>query len=170
MSSQTVDPESSATTSDQRNQDLGFGRVLSQRQTSRLLNRDGTFNVSRRKVGFIGRLLSYNGMLTMSWRMFFAVLASGYAILNLVFALGFWLCGPQALEGNPVASSFWRAFFFRVDTFATIGYGNIAPVGYPANVLVTFEAMVGLLSFALATGLDQCDGNLARTRSLWARH
>lgn len=170
MASQMVDPESGGATSDQPNQDLGFGRVLSERQISRLLNRDGTFNVSRRKVGFVGRILSYDGMLTISWRMFFAVLASGYALLNLVFAFGFWLCGPEALEGNPVASSFWRAFFFSVDTFATIGYGNIAPVGYPANLLVTFEAMVGLLSFALATGLVFSRFARPTAQILYSRH
>jgi inward rectifier potassium channel len=138
---------------EQPNQDLGFGRVLSQREVSRLLNRDGTFNVSRRKTGAVRRLLSYHGILTTSWTVFFALLGAWYGIANLIFAFGFWLCGAGALQGNSVPSAYWQAFFFSVDTFATIGYGNIAPVGYPANILVTFEAIVGLLSVALATGL-----------------
>ena len=153
MESETIRPESSGAVNDQTNRDLGFGRVLSQREVSRLLNRDGTFNVSRRKAGWIGRILSYHGLLTVPWSLFFGVLAAGYVLLNLAFAFAFWLCGPEALYGNPVASQFWRAFFFSVDTFATIGYGNIAPIGYAANLLVTLEAIVGLLSFALATGL-----------------
>jgi inward rectifier potassium channel len=140
-------------TTEAGNRDLGFGRVLSQQEVSRLLNRDGTFNVSRHQTPGWRRLLSYHGMLTISWPAFFAVLSGGYGLLNLAFAVGFWLCGPQALEGATVQSNYWRAFFFSVDTFATIGYGNMEPVGYAANILVTFEAIIGLLSFALATGL-----------------
>src|SRR5262249_52923345 len=48
---------------------------------------------------------------------------------------------------------FGQAFFFSVETFATIGYGQIAPNGVPANVIVTIEALVGLMYQALATGL-----------------
>jgi inward rectifier potassium channel len=48
---------------------------------------------------------------------------------------------------------FGQAFFFSVETFATIGYGQIAPNGVPANVVVTIEALVGLMYQALATGL-----------------
>ena len=138
---------------DQPNQDLGFGRVLSQQEVARLLNRDGTFNVSRREIGALRKLLSYHGMLTTSWTAFFALLGAGYGLINLIFGFLFWICGAGALQGSSVPSSFWQAFFFSVDTFATIGYGNIAPVGYPANILVTIEAIVGLLSFSLATGL-----------------
>jgi inward rectifier potassium channel len=50
-------------------------------------------------------------------------------------------------------SGFARAFFFSVETFSTIGYGTIAPVGFAANVVVTVEALAGLLWLALATGL-----------------
>ena len=137
---------------DQPDRDLGFGRVLSQ-EAQRLLNRDGTFNVARRRSSGTRRLLSYHGMLTASWPVFFALLGAAYTVLNLVFASAFWLCGTGALQGSSVASPFWQAFFFSVDTFSTIGYGNIAPVGYLANTLVTVEAVVGLLSFSLATGL-----------------
>jgi inward rectifier potassium channel len=46
-----------------------------------------------------------------------------------------------------------EAFFFSVETFTTIGYGNIIPANFAANVLVTIDAFVGSLGFALATGL-----------------
>jgi inward rectifier potassium channel len=138
---------------DSVNRDLGFGRVLSQQEVARLLNRDGTFNVSRYQTPAWRRALTYHGMLTMSWARFFGILAGAYGLVNLAFGAGYWLCGPEALTGLTVGSRFWRDFFFSVETFSTIGYGNISPDGYAANILVTVEAIVGLLSVALATGL-----------------
>src|SRR6185503_10688057 len=69
---------------------------------------------------------------------------------------GYVLCGPGALAGTDgvkPASPYFTAFFFSVETLATIGYGHVAPNGLPANLLMTFEALIGLLSFALASGL-----------------
>jgi inward rectifier potassium channel len=48
---------------------------------------------------------------------------------------------------------FSQAFFFSIQTFATIGYGQIGPNGFAANLLVTIEALIGLMYQALATGL-----------------
>jgi inward rectifier potassium channel len=48
---------------------------------------------------------------------------------------------------------FSQAFFFSIQTFATIGYGQIGPNGFAANILVTVEALIGLMYQALATGL-----------------
>ena len=48
---------------------------------------------------------------------------------------------------------FEEAFFFSVQTLATIGYGKLSPAGHLANILVTLEALLGLLGFALATGI-----------------
>ncbi len=133
--------------------DLGFGRVLSSQAALRLLNRDGSFNVYRRKAGLFRRIFTYHGLLTMPWSSFFAIVIGTYLVLNAVFAFAYVLCGPGALQGKSVQSPFWDAFFFSVHTFATIGYGDVVPVGFPANLLVTAESVVGLLSFALATGL-----------------
>ena len=134
--------------------DLGFGRVLSEEESLRLLNRDGTFNVQRRPHGFWVHITSYHGMLTMPWPGFFALVISMYLLLNVFFALLYLLCGPGALQGDAgMHGRFWQAFFFSVYTFATIGYGNVAPVGWAANVVVTMESISGLLSFALATGI-----------------
>lgn len=75
---------------------------------------------------------------------------------NVLFALAFLLCGPGALAGADLSSEshrFFDAFFFSVQTLATIGYGRITPMGLPANFLVTFEALLGLTGLALVTGL-----------------
>ena len=77
-------------------------------------------------------------------------------MLNLIFALAYLACGPDALVGSGAAlmgGRFAQAFFFSVQTFATIGYGQVAPNGLAANTVVTVEALVGLMYQALATGL-----------------
>ena len=136
--------------------DLGFGSVVGTVDEKRLLNRDGTFNQRRLGLGFFERLNAYHYFLSMSWGTFFAIAAVGYAAANTLFALAYLACGPDSLAGvSPTAlgGRFSRAFFFSVETLATIGYGNIAPVGLPAHTVMAVESLVGLLVFALGTGL-----------------
>ncbi len=134
--------------------DLGFGSVVANQSLERLLNRDGTFNVDRRGRGFLESISPYHALLTMSWRVYFALVITAYLVTNLLFAAAYELCGPHALEVSGARSaSFLEAFFFSVQTLATIGYGRIAPVGVAANAIVTVESLVGLLGFALATGI-----------------
>ena len=125
-------------------------------QNRRLLNRDGTFNVVRVGTGHSRMTDLYHTLLSAPWIVFLALLGGFYILLNLAFAGSYVLCGPGALEGivspEPL-ERFSHAFFFSVQTFATIGYGKITPVGLAANLLVTVEALVGLLYLALATGL-----------------
>ncbi len=139
--------------STERERDLGFGTSLSRRTNLRLLNRDGSFNVKRRAPNLWTKLFSYNALITMAWWKFFLVILGVYLVINSAFAIAYGLCGPDALQGDAGVPHFLRAFFFSVHTFATIGYGNIVPLGVPANLLVTLESLVGLTAFALVAGL-----------------
>ncbi|MEP6923330.1 MAG: ion channel [Pyrinomonadaceae bacterium] len=155
MNSQKASPKDEAV-KPEANLDLGFGSVVTQESRVRFLNRDGTFNVSRIGLPIVSSVNFYHLLLTISWRKFLGIVAGLYLIINLCFALGYLLCGSGAISDTstqPFQSEFWRAFFFSVETFATIGYGAIHPVGYPANFLVTLEAFFGLLAQALITGL-----------------
>ncbi len=135
--------------------DLGFGSVVARESRERLLNRDGSFNVAREGLRFGETLNPYHSLLTMPWGAFLSIVTGAYLAVNALFAAAYLLCGPGALEGGrgDLAPPFLRAFFFSVQTFATIGYGRVSPVGIAANALVTLESVVGLLSFALVTGL-----------------
>jgi inward rectifier potassium channel len=134
-------------------QDLGFGSVLSKQQQLRLLNRDGSFNVRRFPPTLLERIGSYHSLVTMSWPRFFALIAIAYFAINLPFALAYYLAGPRGLSGDASLHGFARCFFFSIDTFATIGYGNITPATFFTNFLVTIEAIFGLLSVGLVAGL-----------------
>src|SRR5437588_7072587 len=133
--------------------DLGFGSVVSETRNIRLLNRDGSFNVTRKGLGYWESLSLYHSMLTMGWTKFFSLLLVGYLVVNLLFAGAYIACGPTALSGESGVQGFLQAFFFSIDTFATIGYGNVAPIGMAANVIVAVESFIGLLALALATGI-----------------
>jgi inward rectifier potassium channel len=139
--------------------DLGFGVRVAGNSRRRLLNRDGTFNVHRagREAGH--RLSPYHALIGMTWPRFLALLVAFYAVANLAFATAYVACGSGALSGATFAAlpsalaTFLRAFFFSVETFGTIGYGNVAPASLAANVVMTVESLFGLLSVALTAGL-----------------
>jgi inward rectifier potassium channel len=130
--------------------------VVAQESRRRLLNADGTFNVRRLGRGFVASLNPYHSLLTMRWHKFLGILAGFYFAINIVFGLLFYLCGPDALTWLPHHEShgrLWDTFFFSVQTFATIGYGGLAPTSLAANVVVTVESLVGILCVALTTGV-----------------
>ena len=137
--------------------DLGFGSRVLQDAGARFLNRDGTFNVVRENQSFLRSLNLYHEMLNAPLWVFYSVIFSAYLLMNLLFAALYLLCGPGALHGSTAITPgqrFLEAFFFSVQTLATIGYGRLSPAGAAANSLVSIEALVGLLGVAFATGLS----------------
>ena len=98
----------------------------------------------------------YHSLLSLTWASFLRWVLGYYLSINFLFALVYFACGPDALKGAAITGPldhFIDCFFFSVQTFATIGYGHITPYGIIANSVVTIEALIGLLTVALATGL-----------------
>ncbi len=138
------------------NRDLGLGSRVTQESRQRFLNPDGSFNVQREGLSFFRSLNLYHWLLRIGWAVFFTLIGLSYLIANVFFAVAYLLCGNgslQNLSDPPMGSRFLEAFFFSVETISTIGYGTLTPHGLAAHLLVTLEALVGLLGFALATGL-----------------
>jgi inward rectifier potassium channel len=92
----------------------------------------------------------YHYLVTVSWPALIGIIASAFIIANLVFAVGYYFDGGVE---NARYHSFADMFFFSVQTMATIGYGKMVPATLFSNVLVSIEALTGLLALALMTGL-----------------
>jgi len=145
-----------STTPREEHGDLGLGRVVSNTRGRRLLNPDGSFNVVREGLPWRQAYSVYHDALTTTWPRFLGWTALVYLGINLFFAFFFLVLGPDVLVGAGVSAlggRVWRAFFFSVQTFATIGYGSIVANGVLGNLVVTAEAFTGLLAQALITGL-----------------
>ncbi len=136
--------------------DLGFGSVVGGANERRLIERDGRFTARREGFSPLSYLNGYHALLTMTWPRFLGIVTLVYVGMNALFAALYVLCGPGALGGvsdGKLGGRFLQAFFFSVETFATIGYGNIYPASVAANWLMTVESIVGILAVALLTGL-----------------
>jgi inward rectifier potassium channel len=135
--------------------DLGFGLTVSS-QRSRLINKDGSFNVKRKGLPFFESLSIYHWLVEMSWLKFNALVVLAYIVINFLYALLYMLIGVDHLggiTGTTVMEKFLGAFFFSGQTITTVGYGVIHPIGFWASTISLVESMSGLLGFALATGL-----------------
>lgn len=135
--------------------DLGFGpQPVIKNQP--LMNKDGSPNVRRVGLPFFNTANNYHTLITMSWTKFWLMVLSGYLVLNVCFAFIYVSFGPASLDGSSGNTSFHHfmdAFFFSAQTISTVGYGHISPHGMMSNSVAAIESMMGLLAFALATGL-----------------
>ncbi|MBD2386867.1 ion channel [Cylindrospermum sp. FACHB-282] len=93
----------------------------------------------------------YHLLLTLPWSGFLCLICIFYVTINAVFALAYWVGGDCIANARP--GSFLDAFFFSVQTLASIGYGAMYPKTTYANIIVTIEAMIGVMGIAMLTGL-----------------
>ena len=141
---------------DERPQDVdfGLGNKVARQPGTRLINNDGTFNVVRRGQTVFA---PYQNLVEMGWTRFLLVTLVVYVLINVFFAACFLIIGTDSLANVPQDSPLWYralgAFFFSVQTFTTVGYGGLAPVGIAANALASFVALFGWITLAIVTGL-----------------
>ena len=93
----------------------------------------------------------YHLLLTISWSGFLTLICVGYIFANALFALVYLAGGDGIANARP--GNFSDAFFFSIQTMASIGYGAMYPKTFTANILVTLESLIGLFGVTMATGL-----------------
>ena len=121
----------------------------------RAINKDGQFNV--RRTGITWRdVHPYLFLVSIPFSSFLGLVTVAYIVVNTVFGLVYLAMGTEYIKGTDAPTEWLRflyAFFFSAHTLTTVGYGNMYPIGVAANAVASIEALVGLLAFAVATGL-----------------
>jgi len=147
------------------NNDTGFGTNVNS-YGGRFINRDGSYNLQKEGVSFWNRFSLFHSMLNMPLWKFITVIILFFLCINLLYTIIYILIGTEGFQGI-VATTRWQQYkelyFFSTETFTTVGYGRVNPVGDGVNMVAAIEAMSGFLSFAVATGLIY--GRFAKPRS-----
>lgn len=137
------------------NNDTGFGTNASS-YGGRFINKDGSFNLRKEGKPIWERISIFHKMLNMQRWKFMMVIVVSFVAINLLFTLAYLITGTDEFTGI-IASSEWNVlrelYFFSTETFSTVGYGRVNPVGSMANLIASFEALTGSLFFAIFTGL-----------------
>ncbi|WP_087734272.1 ion channel [Paraburkholderia piptadeniae] len=110
----------------------------------------------------------YHRALTISWPVFFVSLAVLFLLLNSFFGSLYELGSASIANQNP--KGFAGAFFFSVETLATVGYGDMHPQTLYAHLIATLEIFVGMSGIALATGLIFARFSRPRAKIMFSRY
>jgi inward rectifier potassium channel len=130
---------------------IGNRKPRSSRTVRRIENRDGKFNIVGLGAWYVYWRDPYHLMLTIPWIGFIGLVSFAYILINFLFAL-LYLAGGNCITGA-APGNFWDAFFFSVQTLASIGYGVMSPATFYAHWVVTAESIISLLAIAVVTGL-----------------
>ena len=136
-------------------QDPGFGENSSHRIQQRMVKNNGDYNVLLKGTKYSTKDI-YIYLTKMSWKFFLSIITLAFLLINLFFACIYVGIGEEAILGaskNDWLNHFWHAYFFSCQTFTTVGYGLLAPQTFTANAVAAIEVFIGLLWFAVITGL-----------------
>jgi inward rectifier potassium channel len=135
--------------------ELGFGTKTYNNEV-RFLNADGTVNVLRKSNHFFEIFDIFNWLITTRTLNILVVLILSFFVTNILFASFYYWIGAQSIGGVVSTEGglrFWDLFFFSAQTLTTVGYGHMHPIGILSSAIAAIESMIGLLAFALATGV-----------------
>jgi inward rectifier potassium channel len=141
--------------SDER--ELGFGSK-NYSESVRFLRPDGQVNVKRSGMGWLNNTDIFHSLISASISKLILLIISSYILINLIFAGVYYAVGVENFGGIEIEDSselnkYLALFFFSAQTITTLGYGHIYPIGNAASIAAAVESLLGLLSFAIATGI-----------------
>jgi inward rectifier potassium channel len=153
--------------------ELGFGSSR-YRERLRFINPDGRVNVKRDGMGWLTHIDFFHWLISIRAGKLFALILLWYLCINVLFGVIYYLIGPENFGGveqdASEAQKFMTLFYFSSQTITTIGFGQIHPKGNAASIAAAAEGLLGLLSFAIATGIVFGRFSRPRAHILYSRH
>ena len=140
----------------QQGKEFGFGTNTGG-IGQRILNKDGSFNVSRRGLSMFDRFSFFHWMINTKWVTFFSIVIVFFFISSAFFAIIYDAVLGSAhfhgIESNTRFGHYWELFFFSAQTSTTVGYGRINPATNIASFIAVIDSLSGVIYFAVVTGL-----------------
>ncbi len=136
------------------NSDPGTGTQY-KAYSKRIINKDGSFNVKKVALPPSTRN-TYQYLIQIGWMKFLGIIILYLLIINGLFAAAYLMVGKIHFNGITTTTSvntYLQFYYFSFQTFTTVGYGAISPIGNLANIIASFEAIFGWMSFAIITGI-----------------
>ncbi|BDD12009.1 inward rectifier potassium channel Irk (plasmid) [Fulvitalea axinellae] len=154
-----------------KSEDFGFTKATDN-QVNRFLKPGGQFNVVRKGGRFTVKDI-YHWLMNARWGVFWTLAVGVIVMVNLLFSVIYFIIGVDKIEGAGEigvswAGDFATAIFFSFQTFTTVGYGALAPIGIPSNIVASLEAVLGLITFSLVTALIYAKFSKASVKLLFS--
>jgi inward rectifier potassium channel len=126
----------------------------------------GSYEFKKKGVSRFDLRDPYHLAVALTWPQFLAALLALYLSVNVVFTILFWLVPGSVANARP--DSFSDAFFFSIETLATVGYGKMYPASLYGHMVASIEIVCGLAFTAVLTGLTFVRFSRPRAKLIFA--
>jgi inward rectifier potassium channel len=109
----------------------------------------------------------FHYFMTITWPQLFATFAVFFLTFDALFGCAYYFVPGCIANLSP--PGFAGAFFFSVETLATVGYGDMHPQTFYGHTVAMVEIFVGLMSLAVITGLMFARFSRPRARFLFSQ-
>ncbi|MDP9090880.1 MAG: ion channel [Pseudomonadota bacterium] len=110
----------------------------------------------------------FHYFMTVSWPQLFATFAAFFLAFDTIFGFIYYLVPGCIANLSP--PGFAGAFFFSVETLATVGYGDMHPQTLYGHSVAMIEIFVGLMSLAVITGIMFARFSRPRARFIFTKN
>ena len=145
---------------------INFGRLYAQRKKGRIIQKDGSLNISytnigKKKRGYIMDI--FTTMLELKWRYTLLVFSFGFVLTWLFFAIVWFIVAILHGDLDPVKEDvcvigvydFWTALYFSIETQHTIGYGTraVTTLCPYTSLILMLQSIVGCMVQSILAGV-----------------